>query len=57
MVRSTISESDRTGIEIAAVYATDEENSFVGSSPEFMIDPKTGIIKLRTQVDREKAPT
>lgn len=62
VVRSTISESDRTGTLVAVVSATDEENnpliySFVGYYPEFMIDPKTGIIKLRTQVDREKAPT
>lgn len=62
VVRSTISESDRTGTVVAVVSATDEENnpltySFVGSYPEFMIDQRTGIIRLRTQVDREKAPT
>lgn len=62
VVRSTISESDRTGTRVAVVSATDEENnpltySFVGSYPEFMIDQRTGIIRLRTQVDREEAPT
>lgn len=62
MVTSSIKESDITGTLVAVVSATDEENnplifSFVRSYPEFMIDPKAGIIRLRAQVNREKAPT
>ena len=61
VVSSTVSEADLAGTYVAMVSATDEEHdpltyAFVDDYPEFLIDPKKGIIKLRTMVDREKMP-
>ena len=58
-ISSIVSEGDKPGTYVATVSASDEDKdsltySFVGKYPHFMIDPKEGIIQLRTMVDREK---